>query len=360
MATVLLLPGDGIGPEVVAAARRVLERAARAFGIALRFQEAPVGGAAIDQTGDPLPETTLAAAREADAVLLGAVGGPAWDDLPVDHRPEKGLLRLRQALGLFANIRPLPGFVAAWGRSPLRPELLQGVDLVVVRELTGGLYYGPRSRRALAGGGEEAYDTMLYRTHEIERVARVAFELARARRPPGERRVASVDKANVLTSSQLWRETVRRVAADYPDVSLEHLYVDNAAMQLIRDPRRFDVILTGNLFGDILSDEAAALAGSLGVLPSASLGGPVPLFEPVHGSAPDIAGRGVANPIGAILSAALLLKHGLNQPEAAGAIERAVEAALAGGARTPDLAGDGEAALTTQEMTEAILDRLPA
>ncbi|BAS27115.1 3-isopropylmalate dehydrogenase [Limnochorda pilosa] len=355
---VLLLPGDGIGPEVVEAARRVLEAAAHAHGLRIRFDEVLIGGAAIDQAGDPLPEATLEKARRARAVLLGAVGGPAWDDLPVDRRPEKGLLRLRQALGLFANIRPLPGFVAAYGRSPLKPELLRGVDLVVVRELTGGLYYGPRARRALEEGGEEAYDTLLYRTHEIERVARVAFDLARTRRPVGQRRVASIDKANVLTSSQLWRETVRRVAADYPDVTLEHLYVDNAAMQLVRDPGRFDVLLTGNLFGDILSDEAAALAGSLGVLPSASLGGPVPLFEPVHGSAPDLAGRGVANPVGTILSAALLFRYALGHEAAAAMIERAVEQALADGARTADLAGEGEGALATEEMTAAILERL--
>ncbi|HEY8530689.1 MAG TPA: 3-isopropylmalate dehydrogenase [Limnochorda sp.] len=357
-ALILLLPGDGIGPEVVDAARRVLEAAARRFGLRLRFEEALIGGAAIDATGEPLPEGTLAAARKAQAVLLGAVGGPRWDDLPVDRRPEKGLLGLRRALGLFANIRPLPGFVAAYGRSPLRAEYLAGVDLVVVRELTGGLYYGPRARQAAPGGEEEAYDTMLYRTHEIERVARVAFELARRRKAPGERRVASVDKANVLASSQLWRETVRRVAAGYPDVALEHLYVDNAAMQLIRDPRRFDVILTENMFGDILSDEAAALAGSLGVLPSASLGGPVPLFEPVHGSAPDIAGKGLANPIGTILSAALLLRYGLGHEAAARTVEEAVEGALREGARSADLAGPGEPYLTCAAMTDAIVERL--
>ena len=356
-ATILLLPGDGIGPEVVGAARQVLEAAAGRFGFRLRFEEALVGGAAIDATGEPLPEATLAAARRAQAVLLGAVGGPRWDELPVDRRPEKGLLQLRQALGLFANIRPLPGFVAAYGHSPLKPHLLAGVDLVVVRELTGGLYYGPRAREA-RGPGEAAYDTMLYHTHEIERVARVAFDLAQRRRPPGERRVASVDKANVLLSSQLWRETVRRVAADYPDVRLEHLYVDNAAMQLIRDPARFDVILTENLFGDILSDEAAALAGSLGVLPSASLGGSVPFFEPVHGSAPDIAEQGLANPIGTVLSAALLLRYSLGQETAARAVEAAVEGALRDGARTADLVGKGEAFLSTEEMTAAILERL--
>lgn len=359
-ATILLLPGDGIGPEIVGAARQVLETAAVRFGLRLRFEEAPIGGAAIDQAGEPLPEATLAAARRAQAVLLGAVGGPQWDELPVDRRPEKGLLRVRQALGLFANLRPLPGFVAAYGRSPLRPELLAGVDLVVVRELTGGLYYGPRARQAGPGGAEEAYDTMLYQTHEIERVARVAFDLARQRRPQGERRVASVDKANVLASSQLWRETVRRVAADYPDVHLEHLYVDNAAMQLIRDPGRFDVILTENLFGDILSDEAAALAGSLGVLPSASLGGSVPLFEPVHGSAPDIAGKGLANPIGTVLSGALLLRYSLGHEEAARAVEGAVEGALRDGARTADLVREGEAFLSTEQMTAAILERLHA
>jgi len=349
-ANLVLLPGDGVGPEVTAAAAAVLERVARAGGHQIQTTEALLGGCAIDATGSALPRETLARCRDADAVLLGAVGGPQWSDPSAPTRPEQGLLELRAELGLFANLRPIPVYPALTALAPLRSELLESVDLLIVRELTGGLYFGPRQEQ---GDGEVAYDTMLYTTAEVERVAHIAFQAAQRRR----RRLASVDKANVLASMRLWRRTVNRIAEQYPEVEVEHVLVDAMAMHLMRQPARFDVILAGNLFGDILSDEAAVLAGSLGMLPSASLGATSQgLYEPVHGSAPDIAGRGLANPIGAILSLALLLRHSLELELEAAAIERAVAATLQSGLRTADLGGQAPAG--TREMTRAILGAL--
>ncbi len=348
---IALLAGDGVGPEVVAAARRVLVATA-GDELGLAFTEAPIGGRAIDLTGDPLPATTLRACEDSGALLLGAVGGPKWSNPAAAVRPEQGLLRLRRHFELFANLRPVTVSPALARLAPLKPELLRGVDLLFVRELTGGLYFGARHEQ---GDGDDAYDTMAYSTAEVERVARVAFDAARRRRS----KVTSVDKANVLASMRLWRRTVERVAAEYPDVELEHRLVDACAMQLLTEPGSFDVILTGNLFGDILSDEAAVLAGSLGTLPSASLGTGGPgLFEPVHGSAPDLAGRGVANPVGAILSGALLLRYAAGREDLARCIESAVASALAGGSLTADLAPEPAAGLSTRAMTDAIIRRL--
>ena len=351
---VLLLGGDGIGPEVVEAAAECLQAAASRFGRRLVFRRAPIGGAALDMGLPPLPEETLRMARESDAVLLGAVGGPRWDALPGPRRPEAGLLALRRELGVFANVRPVQMFPGLEGTSPLRPEVVAGTDLVVVRELLGGLYYGPRGRRE-GPGGVVAFDTLEYSQEQIDRAAAFAFELARRRR----RRLTCVDKANVLESSRMWRERVQALAARYPDVEVGFQYVDSCAMKLVQAPRDFDVLLCENMFGDILSDEAAVLAGSIGMLPSASLGGPVGLYEPVHGSAPDIAGRGVANPIGAILAGALLLEWSLGWPEAAAAVVEAVRAVLAEGLRTADLVPAGGAApaavVGTREMTDRIV-----
>ncbi len=358
-ATIALLPGDGIGPEVTGAARRVLDSVAAVGGHDFHFETSVIGGQAIDETGSPLPEGTLAACERADALLLGAVGGPKWSDPSAKVRPEQGLLKLRSHFGLFANLRPVKVFSGLRETAPLRPELLEGVDMLIVRELTGGLYFGPRVEAGDdADQPDASWDTLVYREAEIERVARVAFEAAQKRRQAGGRgRLASIDKANVLASMRLWRRVVTRVAADYPDVEVEHLYVDAMAMYLVKRPADFDVVLAGNLFGDILSDEASVLAGSLGMLPSASLSeGTRGLYEPVHGSAPDIAGQGKANPIGAILSAAMLLRYSLGLEKEADAVEAAVEAALNAGLRTPDL-GSGES-VGTEAMTQAILDRL--
>jgi 3-isopropylmalate dehydrogenase len=345
---IALLPGDGIGPEITAAARRVMEAVGE-----FEFTEHLVGGASIDAHGVALTDEVLAACRSADAVLLGAVGGPKWDSTDPDApRPEQGLLALRQGLALYANLRPVRPSPALLDASPLRRDRIAGTDLLVVRELTGGIYFGDHGRSR-----DRAHDTCVYTVPEVERIARVAFDAARGRRA----KVTSVDKANVLETSRLWRETVTRVAAGYGDVELEHMLVDNAAMQLVSDPSRFGVILTENMFGDILSDEAAMLTGSLGMLPSASLGDGGPgLFEPVHGSAPDIAGSGAANPLATFLSVALLLRHGLALEEEASAIEAAVEAALNHGLRTPDLAtgAEGETEVGTGEMTDAVLDSL--
>ncbi len=344
--TLAVLPGDGIGPEVTAEAVRVLGAVADLFGYRLDLAQYPIGAAGVAEAGVALPPRTRDGVGEADAVLLGAVGHPDLAAAEGERRPEAGLLALRTLLGAYANLRPVAVHPALRHASPLRPERLEGVDLLIVRELTGGLYYGrPRSL-----GQAEAVNTLRYTVPEIERVARVAFEAARGRRGA----VTSVDKANVLEVSQLWRETVTRVAAGYPDVGLEHLYVDYAAMRLVADPARIDVLLTENLFGDILSDEAAVLVGSLGLLPSASLGEGAGLFEPVHGSAPDIAGRGVANPLGAIASAGMLLRHGLRLPEAADVVDHAVHAVLAAGARTADLARPGEPVLGTRELGEEV------
>lgn len=328
---ITVLAGDGVGPEVTAEAVACLRAVAERFGHRFTFQEALIGGAAVDATGDPLPEKTLDFCRASDAVLLGAVGGPAWDRHPREQRPESGLLRLRKALGLFANLRPVTVHPALEDASPLKPEVVRGTDVMFVRELSGGLYFGePRSY-----SDEAAVNTLPYTRAEVERVAKVAFDLASRRR----KRLVSVDKANVLETSRLWRKVVDDLAPAYPDVVVQHAYVDSFAMALITRPRDFDVVLTENLFGDILSDEAAVLAGSLGLLPSASLGGTVGLFEPIHGSAPDIASQDKANPIGTILSAALLLRHGLGLEAEASAVEAAVDAILRGGHGTGDLLG---------------------
>ncbi|MEQ8406103.1 MAG: 3-isopropylmalate dehydrogenase [Oceanicaulis sp.] len=341
--TILMLPGDGIGPEVAAAAKLCLQAAASAHGLDLAFDEAPFGGAAIDACGAPLPEETLAKAKAADAIFLGAVGGPAWDDAP--ERPEKGLLGLRKALGLFANLRPVKVFEGLEHLSPLKEDRVAGADVLIVRELTGGLYFGEKRE-----GAAEAFDGCAYTAGEVERIARVAFAAAAGRKG----RLTSVDKANVLATSRLWRRTVDRLAPDFAGVSVDHMYVDAAAMALVTGPSRFDVILTENLFGDILSDEAAVIAGSIGLLGSASLGESGPgLFEPIHGSAPDIAGKGVANPAGAIMSAAMLLRHGLGEPAAADRLEAALEAELKDGDRTADLGG----AASTTAFAERVAER---
>lgn len=359
-AKIVLLPGDGIGPEVVVAAVAVLTAVAAQYNHQFETESHLLGGCAIDEHGTALPESTLAACRAADAVLLGAVGGPKWDDPAAKVRPEQGLLGLRKGLGLFANLRPLhlhPDLVDA---SPLRPDRLVDVDMLVIRELTGGIYFGPRGRTE-ANGEWQAFDTEVYSQSEIRRVAQVAFKAAQGRRG----KVTSVDKANVLESSRLWRQTVVEVAADYPDVTLDHVLVDSAAMFLISRPASFDVMVTSNMFGDILTDEASVLSGSMGNLPSASLGETLNqhgflqgLYEPIHGSAPDIAGKGIANPIGTILSLAMCLRHSLGLEVEAVAVETAVAQALTKGHRTADLARHGQAALTTAQMTEAIIVQL--
>lgn len=354
-AQIVLLPGDGIGPEIVGAARRLLE----ALG-EFEFEERLLGGISIDEHGVALTDEVLDACRAADAVLLGAVGGPKWDTTnPEAPRPEQGLLGLRKGMGLYANLRPVRPSPALVASSPLREERIAGTDLLVVRELTGGIYFGDSGRE-----GDRAHDTCEYSVAEIERIARTAFEAARRRGEGAGRapRVTSVDKANVLETSRLWREVVSRIAGEYPDVELDHLLVDNAAMQLVSRPADFDVIVTENLFGDILSDESAMLTGSLGMLPSASLGaaGAPGLFEPVHGSAPDIAGQGIANPLATLLSVAMMLRHGLERAEDAVRVEAAVDAVLQAGLRTPDLAAAGEATAGTDEVTEAVLAALPS
>jgi len=337
---IALLPGDGIGPEITEASLRVLEKLGD-----FETDEQLIGGAAIDATGEPLPQATLDASKQADAVLLGAVGGPKWDTTNPDApRPEQGLLGLRKELGLFANLRPVRPVPALYDASPLRRDRIEGTNLIVIRELTGGIYFGERGRN-----GDTAYDTCIYSVAEIERIARVAFKTARAK-------VTSVDKANVLESSRLWREVVMRVhSEEFPWVQLEHLLVDNAAMQLVNAPRHFDTILTENMFGDILSDEAAMLTGSLGMLPSASLGANAPgLFEPAHGSAPDIAGTGMANPLAMLASVAMMLRHGFSLETEAAALESAIDRALEGGLRTPDLGGDA----TTEDAVRTVLSNL--
>jgi 3-isopropylmalate dehydrogenase len=337
---IALLPGDGIGPEITAASLRVLEKLGD-----FETDEQLIGGAAIDATGEPLPQATLDASKQADAVLLGAVGGPKWDTTnPDTPRPEQGLLGLRKELGLFANLRPVRPVPALYDASPLRRDRIEGTNLIVIRELTGGIYFGERGRN-----GDTAYDTCIYSVAEIERIARVAFTTARAK-------VTSVDKANVLESSRLWREVVMRVhSEEFPWVQLEHLLVDNAAMQLVNAPRHFDTILTDNMFGDILSDEAAMLTGSLGMLPSASLGANAPgLFEPAHGSAPDIAGTGMANPLAMLASVAMMLRHGFSLETEAAALESAIDRALEGGLRTPDLGGEA----TTEDAVRTVLSNL--
>ncbi|QGG46415.1 3-isopropylmalate dehydrogenase [Heliorestis convoluta] len=351
---IAVLPGDGIGVEVVPQALRVLEAIASKYGMSFQFTEALIGGAAIDATGHPLPTETLELCQKSDAVFLGAIGGPKWDTLPVHLRPEgAALLPLRKHLGLYANVRPCRAFSALIDASTLKRDVIEGTDLLVMRELTGGLYFGEKKRETIEGG-ERAVDTLVYTTAEVERIVRLAFEAARKRR--GE--VCSVDKANVLESSRLWRETTMRIAADYPDVTLTHMYVDNCAMQLVRYPKQFDVIVTENMFGDILTDQASMLAGSLGMLPSASIGGQVALYEPAHGSAPDIAGQNKANPLATILSAAMMLEYSFNQVEAAREIEKAVEAVLNKGYRTGDIMEAGKTLVNTVEMTDRVIEEL--
>ena len=356
---ILVLPGDGIGAEVTREAVRVLECVTRKHNHRLQLKYGLLGGVAIKETGAPLPEETLRLALEADATLLGAVGLPEFDDAPPERRPEKGLLGLRKALGVFANLRPVRAWRALLDSSPLKNALVEGTDMIIVRELTGGLYYGTPRGISGAGAEERAVNTMTYTRAEIERVARMAFELARGRR----RKVSSVDKSNVLETSQLWRKVVTEVAAGYPDVTLEHVLVDNCAMQLILNPRRFDVLLTENMFGDILSDEGAVLAGSIGMLPSASIGARKPsgawvgLYEPVHGSAPDIAGQNKANPLGAIGSVAAMLEYSFGLKEEAAAVNAAIEAVLESGRVTPDLRPAGPPA-TTSEVGNAVVESL--
>ena len=356
---ILILPGDGIGPDVVQVAVAVLERAAGQHGLSLSFDEALVGGRAIDETGSPLPAETLEKAKNSRAVLLGAVGGPKWDDLPTLERPERGLLGLRSGLELFANLRPAILFGPLADASSLKPELVADLDILIVRELTGGIYFGEPRGVEVVDNERRGFNTYVYSEHEIDRIARVAFELAQKRGG----RLCSVDKANVLEVTQLWREVVNQTAKDYPDVELSHMYVDNAGMQLVRAPKQFDVMVTGNMFGDILSDVAAMLTGSLGMLPSASLAADGSgLYEPVHGSAPDIAGQNKANPLATILSVAMMCRYSLDAPTAADAIESAVNRVLAEGFRTADIAPEDGASgfqlVGTEEMGEAVLAAL--
>jgi len=353
--TIAIINGDGIGPEIMAQARAVLDKTAEKFGYTFIYKEAPMGGNAYDRFGTPLPQSSLDTCLEADSVLLSAIGGPKWDGVPKEKRPEFGLLSLREGLGLYANLRPARLFDELRDASPLKPAIVdKGIDFVVVRELIGGAYFGEHRTEKLEGE-YYAQDIMGYSEHEIERIARVAFETARKRRHI----VCSVDKANVLDSSKLWRKTVIRIAEEYPDVTLSHMYVDNCAMQLVRDPAQFDVIVTENLFGDILSDEASMICGSIGMIPSSSLGtGTRGLYEPIHGSAPDIAGTDQANPIGMILSAAMMLRFSFDLPEAADAIEQAVDAVLKQGLRTGDTMSAGKTRLGCRDMGKAICDRI--
>ena len=350
-ALITTLPGDGIGPEVTAAGTRLLQRVADVYGHRFEVGEQLIGGAAIDATGEPFPADTVASCRDSDAVLLGAVGGPKWSDPNAPVRPEQGLLALRAELEVFANLRPVTIIEELAAASPIKPDRLQGVDLIVVRELTGGIYFGDKTRDE-----HSASDVCLYHDFEIERIVRVAARLARQR----SKRIASVDKANVLETSRLWRDvTARTLAAEYPEIEIEHLLVDAAAMHLINRPAHFDVIVTENMFGDILTDEASMLAGSLGMLPSASLGESARgLYEPIHGSAPDIAGKGIANPCGMLASVAMLLRHSLDLGEEAASVEAAIRQVIADGARTADLAGDQERSLSTTEMTQAVIAQL--
>src|SRR2546423_991071 len=348
---VAVLPGDGIGPEVMAQAKKVLLH----LKLPLEMQEAAVGGAGYEASGDPLPPATLKLAKDADAVLFGAVGDARYDKLERAKRPEQAILGLRKALGLFANLRPARVHAELAAASALKAEVVAGLDILIVRELTGDIYFGEPKGIRQTGGEREGFDTMRYRESEIRRIARVAFDAARKR----AKRVCSVDKANVLETSQLWREVVQSEAAKYPDIELSHMYVDNCAMQLVRNPKQFDVIVTGNLFGDILSDEASMLTGSIGMLPSASLdAGGKGLYEPIHGSAPDIAGKGVANPLATILSAAMMLRYSLGQPDAAARVERAVGKVLKDGLRTADILTEGKRRVSTREMGDAVVSAL--
>ena len=355
---ILVLAGDGIGPEIVAEARKALDVVNRKCNLGLEFQDGLIGGAAIDATGVPLPDATLKAAQAVDAILLGAVGGPKWDQLEMKIRPEKGLLAIRSTLQLFANLRPAILYPQLASASTLKPEVVAGLDILIVRELTGGLYFGgPRGVRTLENGEREGFNTAVYRESEIRRIGRVAFEAARKR----NKKVCSVDKANVLEVTVLWREIMEDLAKEYPDVALSHMYIDNAAMQLVRAPKQFDVIVTGNMFGDILSDEAAMLTGSIGMLPSASLDeSGKGMYEPCHGSAPDIAGQGIANPLATILSAAMMLRYSLGQEEAAAMIEKAVSQVLDQGYRTGDIFSEGQRKVGTKAMGDAVAAALEA
>jgi len=354
-AKIAVLAGDGVGREIIPEAVKILKAVAQRYGHTFEFVTADVGGQAIEKVGVPLPQDTLAVARQSDAVLLGAVGGPKWEGLEYSLRPERALLGLREQLGLYANLRPAKLYPGLADASTLRRDVIEGIDMLVVRELTGGIYFGkPKGTEKLPGGGERGVNTEIYTTEEIRRIAVVAFEAARKRR----RVVTSVDKANVLESSELWRRVVIEVHKNYPDVTLSHMYVDNCAMQLVRNPRQFDVLLCNNMFGDILSDEAAMLTGSIGMLPSASLGAKVGLFEPIHGSAPDIAGKNVANPIATIASAALMLSYGFQLEKEAAAIEQAIVKTLDLGYRTKDIHAEGMKLVGTNEMGEAVLRNL--
>lgn len=350
---IVLLPGDGIGPEIVAEAVKVLEVVDKAYKLGLKFEEELIGGSAIDVHGVPLASSTLEKCQAADAVLMGSVGGPKWDNLDASIRPEKGLLKIRYEMGLFGNLRPAILYPQLASASSLKPELVAGLDILIVRELTGGIYFGePRGIRLLDSGERQGYNTYVYAEHEVERIARMAFDMAMKR----GKKVCSVDKANVLEATVLWREVVQGLARDYPEVELSHMYVDNAAMQLVRQPKQFDVIVTGNMFGDILSDTAAMLTGSIGMLPSASLNKDKRgLYEPVHGSAPDIAGQGIANPLATILSAAMMLRYSLDRGDAADAIEVAVGKVLDLGYRSADIYSDGCTKVSTKEMGDAVV-----
>ncbi len=355
MSKVLVLPGDGIGPEIVKEAVKVLDVAKDKFGLDVELDEALVGGAAVDAEGDPLPESTLNKARAADAILFGSIGGPKWDTIERDKRPERGLLRLRSSLGLFANLRPAILFPQLAEASSLKPEVVSGLDILIVRELTGGIYFGQPRGIKEENGERVGFNTYVYSESEMRRIAKVAFELAMKR----DKRVLSVDKANVLEVTELWKEVVTEEAKNYPDIQLSHMYVDNAAMQLVRAPKQFDVIVTGNLFGDILSDEAAMLTGSIGMLPSASLDeNRKGLYEPCHGSAPDIAGQGIANPLATIMSLAMLMRYSLERGDVADAIEAAVERVLDQGLRTADIHTEGTRKVGTEEMGSAVAEAL--
>jgi 3-isopropylmalate dehydrogenase len=353
---ILVLPGDGIGPEIVNEALKVLEALREGFGLDVQLDEALIGGAAYDAAGDPLPDATMELAREADALLLGAVGGPKWEPLDISVRPEKGLLGLRAGLGLFANLRPAILYPQLADASTLRPEVVSGLDIMIVRELTGGIYFGqPRGVKILESGEREGFNTLVYRESEVDRIVRVAMDIAMKR----NQRVCSVDKANVLECTEMWRQVASRVGNDYPEVALSHMYVDNAAMQLVRAPKQFDVMVTTNMFGDILSDCAAMLTGSIGMLPSASLDqNGKGMYEPIHGSAPDIAGKGVANPLATILSVAMLLRYSLDEPALAERVEQAVNRVLDEGLRTPDINSAGCRVVGTREMGDAVVAAL--
>ena len=354
MKKIIVIGGDGVGPEVTKSAVKVLKKIDEKFKIGLEFEERDAGGIAYDKFGEPLPAETLDACKKADAILFGAVGGKKWDNLEVKYRPEQALFGLRKGLGLFANLRPVKVYDALIDGSPLKPELVRGGDLLIVRELVGGIYFGDRCESEIYNGVERAWDMENYSVPEVERITKLAFETAKKRRG----KVTSVDKANVLSTSRLWRKVVNEVAKNYPEVELSHLYVDNAAMQLVLNPKQFDVIVTSNMFGDILSDEASVIGGSIGLMPSASMGELTSFYEPIHGSAPDIAGKNIVNPMGTILSAAMLLRYSLDAEDAAKNIESAIDKTLADGYRTADIFSEGFKKVGTDEVTEIICDRI--